>query len=180
MWRQYRVDLIVALVAISQVADVMFRTCCCLAMAGSREVTSSALPIYDPHPINHVEQRWHVRTSTIMIHIDRTDVESQRKGIRLNMQASADSPTDPWLRKHFLAPTRKRLTLCIGPNVGDEQGRCQLWCTCLRYSTCSLFSSGDDMGDLQTVARIFADIFHSEGQKPFHSPASIYIDACLC
>lgn len=115
MWRQYRVDLIVALVAISQVADVMFRTCCCLAMAGSREVTSSALPIYDPHPINHVEQRWHVRTSTIMIHIDRTDVESQRKGIRLNMQASADSPTDPWLRKHFLAPTRKRLTLCVDP-----------------------------------------------------------------
>lgn len=46
------------------------------------------------------------------------------------------------------------------------QGRCRLWCTCLRYLTCSLFSSGDDLGDLQTVARIFADIFHSEGQKP--------------
>lgn len=61
IWRQYRVDLIVALVAISQLADVMFRTCCCVFMAGSREVTPSSLPIYEPHPITHVEQRWQVR-----------------------------------------------------------------------------------------------------------------------
>lgn len=100
MWRLYRVDLIVALVAISQVADVMFRTCCCVVMAGSREVTSSALPIYEPHSINHVEQRWQVKIikSTIEASIEQM-LRFKEGGAWLNMQASADSPTDPLLGK---------------------------------------------------------------------------------
>jgi hypothetical protein len=51
----------------------------------------------------------------------------------------------------------------IRPRAVCPQNRCRMLCTCARISTCSLFSSGTDIGDVETVAEVLADLFHSEG-----------------
>eukprot|EP00624_Nannochloropsis_granulata_P000293 evm.model.NODE_11137_length_18060_cov_18.830564.2 len=114
MTLQNRVDLIVALIAISQLADVSMKACCCAMLVGQ------PVDEEEEHPLRHFEHH-----------------ES--------------------LVSYSIAEDRWR-------------GRCSFLCTCLRYTTCHLLSSGvasgpeaGDMGDMEVVARVMADLFHSEG-----------------
>lgn len=112
---QNRVDLIVALIVISQLADVSMKACCCATLVGE--------PVGEEaeQAVHHFEQH--------------------------ESLASYSAAEDRW------------------------RGRCSFLCTCLRYTTCHLFSSaagasgpeGGDIGDMEVVARVMADIFHSEG-----------------
>ena len=110
---QGRVDLIVALIAISQLADVLMKACCFAVLVGE--------PVGDEeeHPLRHFQ--YHESLVSYSVAEDR------------------------W------------------------RGRCSFLCTCLKYTTCHLFSSGasgpegGDMGDMEVVARVMADLFHSEG-----------------
>lgn len=133
---QYRVDLIVALVAISELVDVIMRTCCCALLAGGRapSPTERGLPSFDPTHLHHDLERWEVRASF--------------------------PPRSNAMTRGAVAETMPRV--CCGHGCG-AQGRCRTMCTCLQYSTCFCFSSGGEMNDLETVARLLADVFQSEG-----------------
>lgn len=155
---QGRIDLIVALIAISQLADVSMKCCCHMMLAGDEFGDEIAEDLeMGVGPGGGRGGRWREHESS--------------------------------LQTYSHAEERWR-------------GRCNFLCTCLRYTTCHLFSAtnrggggggasatttaaaaaaaagrgitggggegggdGGGMGmvDLEVVARVMADIFHSEG-----------------
>lgn len=156
--QQGKVDLIVALIAISQLADVSMKCCCHMILAGER--------------------------------VGEEDEEyagaAFGEEMGMDLEAGAERPLHHRWRHHESLHTYSQ---------AEERwrGRCNFLCTCLRYTTCHLFSSasgssstvaaaagagmgsraltagagggdgGMGMADLEVVARVMADIFHSEG-----------------
>lgn len=56
---QNHIDILVAVIAISQLTDLCIKCCCCVLLAGNEEA-ERGLPMFETNSYAVIERRWHV------------------------------------------------------------------------------------------------------------------------